>query len=174
MKAIMGFNPLLIGAWSATRDERGNSNIRARFQSPSHRGLVCDFRPLRKASASATVSIPFSSGLGLRRCIYQTRMGRRRSFNPLLIGAWSATGAVYNVRSFGAKFQSPSHRGLVCDTTAPTLYCCPLHVSIPFSSGLGLRPRWAPTALGTSSSFNPLLIGAWSATTGGYRERRPS
>ena len=134
-EGVMRFNPLLIGAWSASAVRAISLRATTGFQSPSHRGLVCD------AHARAP-------------------------------------------RTPGMVFQSPSHRGLVCDRRAAGARLRRFLVSIPFSSGLGLRRRHRPVLLPSFdvsipfssglglrpeahvgqvtavASFNPLLLGA--------------
>ena len=111
------FNPLPIGAVSASgqaRHERGHGpefqspsyrgclcisgqirperNFRMSFQSPSYRGCLCivqDVSPL--ARDMAVVSIPFLSGLSLHQ------------HEAYLNNAWK-----------GVQFQSPSYRGCLC------------------------------------------------------------
>ena len=132
------------GAVCNARRPPASARAPAAFQSPPHRGAVCNplpavrgagitypFSPLLIGERSATrvtrraarlqgdLSVPSSSGSGLQQSFRGCTKGSRLAFSPLLIGERSATAcALYGGPEHFA-FQSPPHRGAVCNAHPP-------------------------------------------------------
>ena len=187
------FNPLFVGAASATCHSRAATTRRpCRFQSPLRWGGFCDgtplpcgrqqrrsFNPLFVGAASATcdigvdctvhswVSIPSSLGRLLRPLSQpRPRFRTSRGFNPLFVGAASATQPVApHQRGATAVVSIPSSLGRLL---RPMFGSVALRthegVSIPSSLGRLLRPRSAVCFGRNAVRFNPLFVGAASAT----------
>src|SRR5581483_9856867 len=110
------------------------------FQSPLHRGILCNgaaahgghghihaFSPLFIGEYSATMppptadtvtftlSVPSSSGNTLQRPSKPVHPRAKVSFSPLFIGEYSATIKQHLVFSYARIFQSPLHRGILCN-----------------------------------------------------------
>ena len=112
------------------------------FQSPPHRGTVCN---LRKGDSFGSSSVTFQS---------PPHRGTVCNRNP-------SKGTVVLVRDF----QSPPHRGTVCNSAEVFRKNGKWYVlSVPSSSGNGLQLSRQPLAAGPSPAFSPLLIGERSAT----------
>ncbi len=111
------------------------------FQSPPHRGSLCDFGAADGARLfEQYISVPSSSGFSLRRQWQNGSFRLFRHFSHLLIGVLSATFGPPNRGAPGAAFQSPPHRGSLCD-----------------------RQSWLLSP-DSQQHFSPLLIGVLSAT----------
>ena len=141
-----GFNPLPIGAVSAS-DERvillqGDG---ADGFNPLPIGAVSASVVLPRAVGEAVVvSIPFLSGLSLH--LISMAISRYRHvllrFNPLPIGAVSASGASCRCMASRPSSFNPLPIGAVSASNSPTISTARGHtVSIPFLSGLSLHPE---------------------------------
>ena len=113
------FSPLLIGERSATLPA---------FQVREHNHG--SFSPLLIGERSATIA----ARNAWRDCGF--------SFSPLLIGERSATWEKARNASISSCFQSPPHRGTVCNVKTPAAGPGMRgELSVPSSSGNGLQPR---------------------------------
>ncbi len=113
------------------------------FQSPPSRGMGCEYRPDREELLEI-----------------------RNGFNPLLRGAWAASGPPGDVPGTWAVRFNPLLRG----AWAASLYLFLLFLLVgefqsPPSRGMGCEQRRSgPPSWRTATSFNPLLRGAWAAS----------
>ena len=134
-------NLLLIGERSATSSPAHWATCRPPcFQSPPHRGAVCNGR----------LGAAFRGSGG---CL-QSPPHR---------------GAVCNLSQPAAMvaefaFQSPPHRGAVCNLHARNRQSARKALSVPSSSGSGLQRRERQRHAKRAVPFSPLLIGERSAT----------
>ncbi len=143
---MVPFSPLFIGEYSATLSCQCDACKRYIFQSPLHRGILCNQkRGSRRSGVGGALSVPSSSGNTLQRqpgfVIAKTRIvlsvpsssgntlqrsrgitARSRSlpFSPLFIGEYSATIQPPCGKDQKKPFQSPLHRGILCNRCAPS------------------------------------------------------
>jgi len=82
------FSPLFIGAWGETS------------------------RPERRSRNDSGLSVPYSSGRGVRRARNRSPKFGVVAFSPLFIGAWGETEWLQALSAKGFTFQSPIHRGV--------------------------------------------------------------
>ena len=153
-RTVFSFNPLPIGAVSASDHDHGTDGVRR-----------SRFNPLPIGAVSASYGVPdssFRAGLMFQSPSYRgclcipvgnpASRGPFRSFNPLPIGAVSASCVgLHRVRGGSKRFQSPSYRGCLC---------------IGHTEAQKLKE--------VLMSFNPLPIGAVSASLGGTTLYQPA
>ncbi len=56
------FSPLFIGEYSATRLQQQAIKVVTNFQSPLHRGILCNYSPEGNQQWTIRLSVPSSSG----------------------------------------------------------------------------------------------------------------
>ncbi len=148
LKQSLSFNPLLRGAWAATPAPQTCDLGRNRSVSiPSFAGH--GLRPSshgRRPQQQSLVSIPSFAGHGLRLFSFLREARARR---------------------FAVSIPSFAGHGLRLDTTEGRMAQALGKFQSPPSRGMGCDPRpLAPTASRVrTTSFNPLLRGAWAATS---------
>src|SRR5581483_9119114 len=162
------FSPLFIGEYSATsRWERTTPDARSILSVPSSSGNT--LQPAG-ASTSATELVPFGPlfiGEYSATLNEADRVAdRERPFSPLFIGEYSATMNGHLLVAVNRiTFQSPLHRGILCnDERPPSGGRQQDYLSVPSSSGNTLQQRCHSAERKFSSTFSPLFIGEYSAT----------
>ncbi len=111
------------------------------FQSPLHRGILCNARRARPREFCGFLSVPSSSGNTLQHLWHVEHVARQHPFSPLFIGEYSAT-----LLWVGQLLHQPTN------------------LSVPSSSGNTLQPAGASTSATELVPFSPLFIGEYSAT----------
>ncbi len=88
-----------------------------------------------------------------------------KPFSPLFIGEYSATRLQQQAIKVVTNFQSPLHRGILCNDVSRSGRGSVCSLSVPSSSGNTLQlPCWLPIPK-PSAAFSPLFIGEYSATS---------
>ena len=140
-----------------------------RFQSPPHRGTVCNPRSSQKESpAKPVISVPSSSGNGLQLCGHTGRAWRHRRLSvPSSSGNGLQLGRAGKTPPGASYFQSPPHRGTVCNNRTralqaadPAPFQSPPHRGTVCNFGKRITEPEA-----RAFYFSPLLIGERSATS---------
>src|SRR5581483_3645300 len=134
------FSPLFIGEYSATIEEIGDTAAGALFQSPLHRGILCNVHPIVKVWVDPA---PFS---------------------PLFIGEYSATGGSFRGIKAAERLSVPSSSGNTLQRHGSPRTHGQLQLSVPSSSGNTLQLQAAMDATFGIKAFSPLFIGEYSAT----------
>src|SRR5581483_4796802 len=133
------FSPLFIGEYSATRGAAGVPATNPHFQSPLHRGILCNSTISREPSAVQVFQSPLHRGI-----LCNARIGR--CSRPIQY------------------FQSPLHRGILCNLQAAQRPGFGPRLSVPSSSGNTLQRAQRAAGPAPRRPFSPLFIGEYSAT----------
>src|SRR5581483_11659288 len=162
--ADQSFSPLFIGEYSATPHPDQMIAIRVAFQSPLHRGILCNHSAWSSPAISLCLSVPSSSGNTLQLSHPFRPAAPHWPFSPLFIGEYSATALRENVSRCTEAFQSPLHRGILCnDESASELNNVPTFQS-PLHRGILCNFLRLQLAGSAGEPFSPLFIGEYSAT----------
>ena len=145
IKSSAPFSPLFIGEYSATRWRAPSPSAARAFQSPLHRGILCNrCRAHRCAAGDGDFQSPLHRGI--------------------LCNDYRAT----KVRIFDSAFQSPLHRGILCNARRGRRASDQSALSVPSSSGNTLQQHQFARALRgaglsvPSSSGNTLQRQDWA------------
>src|SRR5581483_10839172 len=159
------FSPLFIGEYSATRIYDEASLVRQiSFQSPLHRGILCNVASREWHRFTQCLSVPSSSGNTLQLSSARRPRAPRQTFSPLFIGEYSATDESASELNNLPTFQSPLHRGILCNAHCGCRLDRRQSLSVPSSSGNTLQRRCSASPGRCRQSFSPLFIGEYSAT----------
>src|SRR5581483_5079331 len=146
------------------------------FQSPLHRGILCNCHAGCRYQSRVQLSVPSSSGNTLQP---QPRACRERAAR-LSVPSSSGNTLQLLARRVDLRrqcaFQSPLHRGILCNAALCASRKWQAALSVPSSSRNTLQLVARSEADGAITPFSPLFIGEYSATAarGGPAELRGS
>ncbi len=149
-----GFSPLFIGSladsYATVLDALRSHRFSPLFIGSLADSVGCESHHYRHRR----VSVPYSSGVWLTARLRPESGRGRRSFSPLFIGSLADSAGVSAPYSLAGSGFSPLFIGSLADSTRSSPSSGqPVHVSVPYSSGVWLTAKGSRSETGSTASF---------------------